>query len=246
MGLFRRVPAPTYSQPVTTGVPNTDSSGRFDFGTLKPDAYDFDISIATHDEGPCEANAPEFEITPAIGFIALKKQNFTVKPGEDLNFRLDVDCPLKNLHKYISEHVKEYESLANSYRNQTVFPPDDSGKGLYLSGKVLVIHKDGIDGTSFLLPNEIIARDPKEIGTVAFVSDASRGIGTYTGGGGPAIQERRDLTFIDVSKKKVIGLKTFEGSAPPAQIENKDIPVGASGWMDPKAIQEFIAGLPRR
>ena len=246
VSLFRRVPPPTYSQPVTTGVTNTDSSGRFSFGGLKPDAYNLEISINTRDEGPCEANAPEFMKTPAIGFIALERQNFTIKAGEDLNLKLDVVCPLKNLHKYISEHVKEYESLSNSYRNQSVFPPDVSGKDLYLSGKVLVVHKDGIDGRSFLLPHEIIAKDSKEIGTIAFLSDASRVVGMYTGGAGPAVQERTDLTFIDVVKKKVIGLKTFEGSGPPAQIENKGIPIGGTGTLNPKAIENFIVGLPRR
>jgi hypothetical protein len=121
-------------------------------------------------------------------------------------------------------------------------PEDDPG---YLRGKVILVdifNRWVMPLTPRLAPELVPAR-PDEVGTVIWIRNGSRGMGTYSGGA-RALQGTIELTVADLAVPAIVGTGTLVGPEPPPFIvgHNPGIPARPSD----SEVLAYIAGLPRR
>lgn len=117
-----------------------------------------------------------------------------------------------------------------------------------LRGRVVVVDvgERNVDkGTFIRLPEDLQAREPKEVTTIVQLRFGEDVVGTYEPGGGKAIQEHVDITIVDR-----VARRSYEGE----QIEGPDPPYGKSGLdrgderggkPDDALIADYLEGLPR-
>jgi hypothetical protein len=124
----------------------------------------------------------------------------------------------------------------------------------YIHGKLIVVEQENdnyvgkyplkvLNGSSLssVLPPELIASTPGEVGTVVFVEFYTKVVGYYSDKT-PAFEEPCDVTIIDTSIVAAITKRHFASLKPASSVRGGNQP-DPRPW---KEIYDFLKGLPRR
>ncbi len=115
----------------------------------------------------------------------------------------------------------------------------------YRTGRILAVDVGRCEvdeDVHFELPEDLRARTPEEVGTVAWVKWGTRAVGKYTDGA-TASSYTCTLTVIDRAKWTIIHEEEMGGPGPPSQRKSTESATGAKPtWV----IVEYLKTLPSR
>ena len=147
----------------------------------------------------------------------------------------------------ISRHraSSTFEGHLAGFLADTALARSDSGAPTAV-GRLLVLdaNTQTVHEWQHLLPDELRARTPDDVGTVVLVRHDSSVVGHYAPSGGPAIVHLLSLTFVEHLSQKVLGTRTFHGSAPPSSVPGS-AGAGASGSVPNSLAISFLVTMPR-
>src|SRR5262245_1828947 len=147
------------------------------------------------------------------------------------------------------KHVNEYGAAfapagAGGVGGPAGAPQAFAGQG-YVIGKVIPVDMKGsksIDWIYFDMPNDLRAKKPDEVGTVAQLSWSEDKIDEYTDGAGAYVHVCK-VDVIDLGKKSVVVSQTFRGGEPPMEKSHSGSAYGSKPTQD---IVNWLKNMPRR
>lgn len=141
--------------------------------------------------------------------------------------------------------IEALEPRAAAYARSTA-PRSDADP--HLRGRVVVVDvkERNVDkGTFIRLPEELQAREPKEVATIVQLRFGEEVVGTYEPSGGKAIQEHVDITIIDRVARRSYAGEQIEGPNPPYGKSGLDRGDERGGKPDDALIADYLEGLRR-
>jgi len=140
-------------------------------------------------------------------------------------------------YKRNSRHIDLFQPYIESYANATGRSRPDNGNAAYLQGKVFVVEEHDVSPVEYRLPDELVANNPDEVGTIVQVSYTRKEVGKWSNGT-PGYQWTGHVKIIDRSSgETIVEDKSFDGD-----------PQGTVGGGDKpeSAISNYLVGLERR
>jgi hypothetical protein len=167
------------------------------------------------------------------------------------------------LHRMSADRaqIKPFEPHASEYANTSGFQNLPPGAARYITGKIIcvstgaqyynvkhsleAISGPAVDYVSTLLPEDLRAIRPENVGTVALLDWRFQQSVTYTNGsiGGYHILTVR---FVDRRARIVIGEVSYRGPDPPDRIINNNYHIDRDVYGLQNQLLKYIAGLPKK
>ncbi len=144
------------------------------------------------------------------------------------------NCVRSNVLEPFEPYLAEYTGIHTT--------PYSSGNP-YIKGKVITVDigENELDSFYFDLPEDMVAPNPEEVGTIIWLSWSKVYVGRYTDGAN-GYRWDCDITIIDKAVAKVVGYHHFTGSDPP---DTKNSSGNREGSKPSDKVVDYLKSLPR-